>query len=143
MTLTQAGARRVMLAALTPEAREALGAAEIEITRFPFRVGRESRGGQRAAGRVIMDRRKPGSGTNNELYLVEQEDPFNVSREHLQIEHNGTHYVLVDRQSTCGTIVEGKVVGGKNAGGAMPLQDGDVIIVGTSGSRYVFKVRLG
>jgi hypothetical protein len=49
--------------------------------------------------------------------------------------------VLVDRQSTCGTIVEGRVIGGKHVGGAAPLHDGDVIIVGTSSSRYVFKFR--
>jgi pSer/pThr/pTyr-binding forkhead associated (FHA) protein len=143
MTLTQAGARRVTLAALTPEAREALGAAEIEITRFPFRVGRESRANQRAVTRIVMERRRPGSRPNNELYLVEQEEPLNVSREHFQIEHNGTHWVLVDRQSTCGTLVEGKVVGGRHEGGAVPLHDGDVIIVGSSGSRYVFKFRAG
>ena len=65
-----------------------------------------------------------------------------MSREHLQIQHNGTHYVLVDSQSTCGTIVEGMVVGGRGAGGAAPLNDGDVIIVGTSSSPYVFKFRL-
>jgi hypothetical protein len=34
---------RVMLVALTPEAYAALGAREREITRFPYRVGRESR----------------------------------------------------------------------------------------------------
>jgi pSer/pThr/pTyr-binding forkhead associated (FHA) protein len=68
---------------------------------------------------------------------------MNVSREHFQIEHNGTQYVLVDRQSTCGTLVEGQVVGGKQAGGAVPLRDGDVIIVGTSASRFAFKFRAG
>lgn len=143
MTLTGTLRRRVVLAALTPEARDALGAAEIEITRFPFRVGRESRGAQRAVARIVLERRRPGNRPNNELYLVEHEEPMNVSREHFQIEDNGTGYVLVDRQSTCGTLVEGKVVGGRQAGGAAPLADGDVIIVGTSSSRYVFKFRVG
>ena len=90
-----------------------------------------------------MDRRRPGSRPNNELYLAEPEPATNVSREHFQIEHNGAQYVLVDRQSTCGTLVEGRVVGGKQAGGAVPLRDGDVIIVGTSASRFVFKFRAG
>jgi len=65
-----------------------------------------------------------------------------VSREHFQIEHNGTCRVLVDRQSTCGTIVEGQLIGGNHAGGTTPLRDGDVIIVGTSSSRFVFKFRV-
>jgi len=143
MTPTEARPQRVSLAALTPEARDALGAAEIEIHHFPFRVGRESRGARRAVTSLVMERRRPGSRPNNDLYLVESDEPLNVSREHFQIEHNGTHWILVDRQSTCGTIVEGKVVGGRHAGGAAPLRDRDVIIVGTSSSRFVFKFLAG
>lgn len=143
MTPTEAGRGRVALFALTPEARQAIGGAEMEITAFPFRVGRDSRGAKRPIARILMDRRRPASPPNNELYLAEPEQLTNVSREHFQIEHNGTHFVLVDRQSTCGTIVEGQVVGGRQAGGAVPLRDGDVIIVGTSASRYAFKFRVG
>ena len=74
--------------------------------------------------------------------VVDSSDlPLNVSREHFLIEHNGSHYVLVDRQSTCGTLVEGTLVGGKQTGGAVRLRDGDVIIVGSSASPYVFKFR--
>jgi pSer/pThr/pTyr-binding forkhead associated (FHA) protein len=143
MTPTQASSGQATLAALTPEAKDAIGGAELPITRFPFRVGRDSRGARRAVARIIMDRRRPVSRPNNELYLPEPEQATNVSREHFQIEHNGAQYVLVDRQSTCGTLVEGQMVGGKQAGGAVPLRDGDVIIVGTSASRFVFKFRAG
>ena len=143
MTSTQASSGQAALAALTPEAKDAIGGAELPITRFPFRVGRDSRGARRAVARIIMDRRRPVSRPNNELYLPEPEQATNVSREHFQIEHNGAQYVLVDRQSTCGTLVEGQMVGGKQAGGAVPLRDGDVIIVGTSASRFVFKFRAG
>jgi len=110
---------------------------------FPFRIGRESRGLPRAAPRTLGDRRKPASGLTNELYLGEPAGASNVSREHLQIQHNRSRYVLVDRQSACGTIVEGAVVGGQHRGGAVQLSDGDVIIVGTSRSPFVFKFRLG
>jgi pSer/pThr/pTyr-binding forkhead associated (FHA) protein len=132
---------RATLIALTPEANAALGGPEIALARLPFRVGRESRATQRAAGRTIAERRKSQSRPTNELYLAENGEMLNVSREHLQIQHNGTHYILVDRQSSCGTIVEGTTVGGRGAGGAVKLNDGDVIIVGTSSSRYVFKFR--
>ena len=112
------------------------------IAALPFRVGRESRGTPHAAGRTIAERRKRKRAPTNDLYLVEKGEPYNVSREHFQILYNGTRYVLVDRQSTCGTIVEGTVVGGRSAGGAVQLDDGDVIIVGTSSSPYVFKFRV-
>jgi pSer/pThr/pTyr-binding forkhead associated (FHA) protein len=132
-----------MLVGLTPEARAALGAAELVLATFPFRVGRESRADRRIAARTITERRRPRNRPNNDLYLVESDQPFNVSREHFAIDHNGAHYVLVDRQSTYGTLVEGTVVGGRQAGGAVRLADGDVIIVGSSTSRYVFKFRTG
>lgn len=142
MTPTSGAASKPVLVALTPEAHQAIGAPQIELAPLPFRVGRDSRQSRGPIARILMDRRRPASPRNNELYLADPEPSRNVSREHFQIEHNGAQYVLVDRQSTCGTIVEGQIVGGKHAGGAVPLHDGDVIIVGTSASRYVFKFRL-
>jgi pSer/pThr/pTyr-binding forkhead associated (FHA) protein len=133
----------VLLVALTPESRAALGAAQTEIERFPYRVGRESRGMQRTAEGIVRERRSPGSRPTNELYLVEHDEPMNVSRAHFLIDRSDADYVLVDRESTCGTIVEGEIVGGGTQGGRVTLHDGDVIIVGTSNSPYAFKVRIG
>jgi pSer/pThr/pTyr-binding forkhead associated (FHA) protein len=133
---------RAVLVALTPEARAALGSSEHPIHDFPFRVGRESRSTQRTAARVVTERRRTRSRPNNDVYLEERGEPLNVSREHFLIEYNGTHYVLVDRQSACGTLVEGTLIGGKNTGGAVRLADGDVIIVGGSISPFVFKFRV-
>jgi hypothetical protein len=56
-----------------------------------------------------------GSRPTNDLYLRDREEPLNVSREHFAIDR----------------------------GGSIPLHDGDVIIVGTSLSPYVFKFRVG
>jgi pSer/pThr/pTyr-binding forkhead associated (FHA) protein len=134
---------RARLMALTPEARDALGAPEREMTSFPYRVGRESRGTQRTSGGVVSERRDPGSRPSNDLYLPEHDEPMNVSREHFEIDRSDAGYVLVDRASTCGTIVEGKTVGGGTRGGTIALHDGDVILVGTSRSPYVFKFRVG
>ena len=134
---------RVTLIALTPEARGALGGAEVEITGFPFRVGRESRSLKVSGQEMSLERRASGGKPNNDLYLLERGELLNVSREHFQIERRDTGYVLVDRGSTCGTIVEGQVVGGQNTGGTAPLRAGDVIIVGTSASPFVFKFRVG
>jgi predicted component of type VI protein secretion system len=132
-----------MLVALTPEAHAALGARVREITRFPYRVGRESRETQRTERGSATERRDPGAGASNDLYLRDRAEPLNVSREHFAIGRGDTGYILVDRKSTCGTIVEGQSVGGDSHGGSMPLHEGDVIIVGTSLSPYVFKFRVG
>jgi pSer/pThr/pTyr-binding forkhead associated (FHA) protein len=132
-----------MLVALTPEASAALGAREREITRFPYRVGRESRETERAPHGSGTERRDPRSRPANDLYLRDRVEPLNVSREHFTIDRDDTGYILVDQGSTCGTIVEGQNVGGHASGGRMPLHNGDVIIVGTSLSPYVFKFRVG
>jgi len=92
---------------------------------------------------VISERRNPGARPSNDLYLVEHEEPLNVSREHFEIDRDDAGYILVDRTSTCGTIVEGQAVGGDTRGGTRSLHDGDVIIVGTSRSPYAFKFRVG
>ena len=134
---------RVLLVALTPESRTVLGASQTEIERFPYRVGRESRGTQRIGGGFVGERRSPGSSPTNDLYLVENDEPMNVSRSHFQIDRSDAGYLLVDLESTCGTIVEGTLVGGDTRGGTIALHDGDVIIVGTSNSSYAFKFRVG
>ena len=143
MTGSPAPQGRALLVALTPESRIALGAPEREITRFPYRVGRESRGVQRTPHGVIRERRNPGAQPSNDLYLADNAEPLNVSREHFEIDRDDAGYILVDRASTCGTIVEGQAVGGETRGGTLSLHDGDVIIVGTSRSPYAFKFRVG
>jgi pSer/pThr/pTyr-binding forkhead associated (FHA) protein len=132
-----------MLVALTPEAHAALGARDVAIARVPYRIGRESRGIQRTPHGAVVERRAPSSRPTNDLYLLDREEPLNVSREHFAIDRDASGYILVDHESTCGTIVEGQTVGGQGRGGKSPLHDGDVIIVGTSRSPYVFKFRIG
>ena len=128
-----------VLAPLTPETQESIQADVVVISTLPFRVGRESR---QSFGLwpSLKERRRTSSTLNNELYMIDEGDRFYVSREHFQIEQcaDGS-YLLVDRGSACGTIVEGKVVGGEDAGGSCPIKHGDVIIVGKARSPYVFK----
>jgi len=129
-------ADEAFLKALTPEAQECLGVPKLKISKYPFRVGRESRTRHVPAS---FERRRQSSALNNDLYLQETGDVLNVSREHFQIERRGSAYYLVDRGSACGTLLEGIVIGGDRAGGEQQLANGDVIIVGTSESRHVFK----
>jgi hypothetical protein len=130
-----------VLKALTSEAKQALGGNVLEIRRFPFRVGRESRLQDMMSGGP-ESRRQPGSTPNNDLYLTETSHLLNVSREHFLIDERDGLFLLVDRGSSCGTLVDGELVGGQRKGGWMKLQNQDVIIVGTSESRFIFKFLL-
>jgi pSer/pThr/pTyr-binding forkhead associated (FHA) protein len=122
---------------LTPEAQISLGAPLYRISRYPLRVGRESRS---AANSFFSNsRRRPDSSPNNDLYLKDAGKLLHISREHFQIERRNGSFFLVDRNSMCGTIVEGETVGKGRNGGERQLQNGDVIIVGTSDSRQIIK----
>jgi len=50
-------------------------------------------------------------------------------------------YFLTDRGSVCGTLVEGRRIGGHRLRQRVKLSDHDVIIVGTSASQFIFKFR--
>ena len=109
-----------------------------EIKKFPFRVGRESRLFAPPSP-ISNSRRRPDSVPNNDLYLIELGHVLNVSRVHFLIERQDSGYLLVDRGSACGTLVEGEQVGERKKGGSRPLRHSDVIIVGTSESKFIFK----
>lgn len=134
-----------VLKALTPLAeqcvpRTVLVEGMVAVRTFPFRVGRESRV-KIIDGRVErIERVKSTSLTpNNDLYLVDDGHLLNISREHFQIEHNGSKFFLYDRGSACGTFVGGTGVGGEDREETVELKDGDEIIIGTKQSPYVFQ----
>ncbi|HEY3175830.1 MAG TPA: FHA domain-containing protein [Candidatus Polarisedimenticolia bacterium] len=129
------------LVALTPESAAAFQAHEINIPHLPFRVGRESRRFKWTELGLVGERRTEAP-PNNDLYLVEESEPMNVSREHFLIDRRAGGFFLLDRGSTCGTIVEGEVLGGGARPDEVLLKDHDVIIAGTSFSRYIFKFRI-
>jgi len=129
------------LTALTPEGSKAFGARAINIPHLPFRIGRESRRMRWTEEGMVGERRRAAS-PNNDLYLVEEVEPMNVSREHLLIDRDPEGFFVLDRGSACGTLVEGETIGGPSPERRAALRDHDVIIVGTSLSRFVFKFRI-
>ena len=134
-----------VIKAMTPEAKRAVPQSllvedVVSIRKFPFRIGRESRvkkinGKLERIERPKLDDREP----NNDLYLVDDGHLLNISREHLQIEKNGSKYLLVDRGSACGTRVGEVMIGGDDASGSLTLKDGDIIAIGAKATPYVFQ----
>ncbi len=133
----------VTLVPLNEETRSATGQDRIRVTSLPFRVGRESRFRMVDGRMVSMERRNQDSRPNNELYVLDQEQFLNISREHFQIERTAEGGLeVVDRNSTCGTIVDDVPIG--TAAGRMraPLKSGSIIRVGTPGSPFHFRVEI-
>lgn len=133
---------RALLIPLTDEARHALqGRDHVEIDRLPFRIGRESRLAMVEGELAFMERRKGNKPPNNDLYLVDNGERLNISREHMQIEADpGDGFLVHDRGSACGTMVDGVAIGGMDRTGSVPLREGSEVVIGTARSPYRFRV---
>ena len=104
---------------------DALGGGEMGISKFPFKVGRKN---EIDDVDVLSD---------NDLYLQDF-PPFNVSRNHFQIDKIEDRYVVVDRGSRLGTIVNGKKISMQNV-----LKIGEnKVIVGQKISPFAFKLEI-
>lgn len=128
----------IRLTSLTSQARNALQVDTLEIPTFPFRLGRESRNGQRLFA-DMSDRRVRIVPPTNDIFLFDLGVPLQISREHCQIERNEKgQFSVWDRMSACGTGVvhEGKLHYCHTS--RFPILDGDTLIIGNSDSPYRF-----
>lgn len=100
----------------------------LTIKNFPFKIGRESTHSHRD---IFVD---------NDLFL-DDDAPFNVSRNHLSINHiNNTFYVW-DRGSSLGTIVNNEQLGGRISNFKLNLEKGEnIVILGDESSPFKFKI---
>ncbi len=115
----------VVLSGTNKTSIDTLDGGEIEIDKFPFKVGRE----RRSSGVDVF--------SDNDLYLRDSQ-PFNVSRNHFSVDTARGKVVVVDRGSHLGTIVNGKKIDGQ---GALNMGE-NVIIVGQKTSPFVFKLEI-
>jgi CRP-like cAMP-binding protein len=120
---------RLTLFPATPRAAQALPEEGLVIELLPFRIGRAS------------EANEPQSLDLNDLWLLD-EPPFNVSRNHLAIERSAQDRFLVrDRGSKLGTIVNDQWIGGQAFAWTADLQAGDnLLIVGHPRSPYQFRL---
>jgi hypothetical protein len=131
---------RAVLLTLSPEAGAAVPAAElidnmVAIRRLPFRVGRESRVVQSDGRWIRRERIAPlhaaHTQPNNDLYLFDACVPLQISRAHLAIDVIAPgQWRAIDRGSAHGTLVGARFIGAEENGGAAPLTDGDLIVLG-------------
>ncbi|ODS32221.1 MAG: transcriptional regulator of Crp family [Candidatus Scalindua rubra] len=115
----------VVLSGLNEISSEALNGGEMKINNFPFKVGREHKSG----GLDVL--------SDNDLYL-EDSPPFNVSRNHFLIDKVEGKYVIVDRGSRLGTIVNGEEIDEQFVLNEKMCE----IIVGKQASPFAFKLEI-
>lgn len=116
----------VVMVGLTPPALKSLGGSPLSITHFPFRIGRKT------------DARNPLS--QNDL-AIDDQAPFNVSRNHCLLEWAAGRCFLVDRGSRLGTVMSGARIGGSSRTARLELPEGDgELALGGAESPYRFRI---
>ncbi len=120
----------VRISGMTDKAIEILNKKELIIKKFPFKIGRES------------SHRYDAIFVDNDMF-IEDEMPYNVSKNHLSINLHGNQFYVLDRGSSLGTIVNGKNIGGNISNFKAVLNKGkNTMIIGSETSPYQFKITL-
>ncbi|MGJ8650059.1 MAG: cyclic nucleotide-binding domain-containing protein [Opitutaceae bacterium] len=116
---------------LMPDSEEMRGQSalqERELDAFPFLIGRR---GDIAGTEVVM---------KNQV-LIADRLPFRVSRNHCYIERYRDGFVVRDRSSRRGTLVNGVLIGSKSREKSLRLKEGvNSLVIGGSDSACRFKL---
>jgi len=115
-----AGDARISLTAQTDALRARIGAAPIHVANLPFLVGRVP------GERETKPLRRPD-------LLIEDEEPFRLSRQHFMIGRCGDQILVSDLGSTLGTIVNGRAIGHHFMKDASSLHRGENHVVAGGG----------
>ena len=111
----------------------------IPIYNYPFKIGREARVDHANGDVIVKERHKLDSSLpSNDTYLVDNSKFLQISRRHCVIAIENENYILKDRGSACGCMVNDVKIGDEfsdNCG----LKDGDVITLGSDNSKYKYQ----
>lgn len=112
----------------SPRLVEVMPSDGIEVTQFPFRVGRHAGKGEH------------GPALSNHLELPDDE-PYQLSRLHFALDDAAWGPVVVDCGSRLGTRVNGHLIGGNAEEVRAPLNPGEnEVIAGSRNSPFRFRV---
>jgi len=116
---------RVTLSGISGLAKDDLDNKIVTINKFPFKIGRRSH----HATDIL---------SSNDLYL-EDDSPYNVSRNHFLINLVNNNVYVTDRGSTLGTIVNGNRISGDTTPMLLNKQKNEVIVGGLQ-SPFKFEI---
>ncbi len=120
----------VHLVAETDLARERSIDDDFPIRKFPFRIGRD----------CLLP--GPNVFSHNDFFIRDQE-PLQISRNHCAIERNGASFLVRDRNSTLGTVVNNQRIGKNRENSAAELVPGEnVLHMGNQLSPYTYTLTL-
>jgi hypothetical protein len=118
----------IVLAAANESSKKALGSNKVSIDKFPCKVGRTSTIGE---DDVFAD---------NDISLEDNtgKPPYNISSNHFLIDRVDENYIVIDRGSSLGTIVNGT----KIEGACILDKKVNELVVGAQNSPFVFTLEI-
>lgn len=120
----------LIITGATELTRALLNNSDLIISNFPFKIGRSNAPRQ---GKI-----HPNNGL-----LLEDSEPYTVSRNHLMINAYKNEYYVLDTGSRLGTIVNGETIGHKTSRYKANLHAGkNSLVVGSETSPFVFTITL-
>jgi len=115
----------------------------ISISRFPYKIGRESRVSKNDRGFFVKLRLFDENSTpNNDIYLIDNDELLQISKEHLEITIKDNSFFVIDRGSMNGTTINNETIGGNRKITKKEIKDGDKIKIGSKESSYEFQFLL-
>ncbi len=121
--------RHIIISGANNVSKDTLRGAGREIRKFPFKVGRYSTGDTMVKKDVF---------SNNDLYITENDKPYYVSKNHFLIDKVDEGFIVVDRGSISGVIVNDKPI--KKS--CVLKAKKNSIVVGSNFSPFVFNVEV-
>ncbi len=129
------GHHSITLTGESSHSQAVLDGRAIDITTFPFSIGRKARRENPPNGKHQLANLPP-----NDLDLPDPR-PYYISRRHFQIEHRSERFFVQDLGSRLGVVVNWNFIGGLERKKIQELREGDnLVVVGGPDSPHRFIV---
>ncbi len=140
--------RYILMYGVNEISNNALRYQKIEIKKFPFRVGRETREQVTRNSRLkkvaevnenpdLSPEDKEELLAGNDLYILEEDRPFYISANHFLVDKVGGVFTITDRGSRLGIIVNDSTV--KES---CMLEEQNELIIGSPYSPFILKLEI-
>lgn len=126
--------RYVVMTGISDISKEALKYRTVEIKHFPFKVGRFTNKSAKTNGKILI---KDNVLAENDLYIHEEGPNYYISENHFLIGRDKRSFVITDRGSRLGIIVNNIIVKG-----TCLLEEENIVTIGSHYSPYSFKLEI-
>jgi hypothetical protein len=116
----------ITIVPVTEQAKKALGSEQYSVDHFPFRIGRKT---------------SEDDVFNFNDLLLEDEEPYQISPNHMMITQTEHSFVVSDRGSRYGLLINGKRIGRTNRKDVVELKEGkNELVLGDIYPKYKFEL---